>query len=132
LEIFATAYDIDRLAESLLPAGFAGIALSKIQHALKDRGLRAEPRQNFTIRELKTALRTGWIAIIPVEGNETCHDYDFSGKPTAWNHYVVAVHHPEQGPVLVDVLRSIVPLDRSPLKDEHLRDPKRAVLFVRR
>jgi hypothetical protein len=132
LAAFGVECDADQVAGALMPAGFDGISLAKVQETLQAHRLRAEARQHLTVAELKQALQSGWIAIIPVQGEPTCHDYDFGGKPSNWNHYVVALHHPESGPVLIDVLRKIMPLDRSPLKDEHLRDPKRAVLFVRR
>jgi hypothetical protein len=132
LAAFGVECDADQIAEALMPAGFDGISLTKVQEALQAHHLRAEARQHLTVADLKQALRSGWVAIIPVEGVPSCHDYDFGGKPSNWDHYVVAVQHPEQGPLLIDVLRSITPLDRSRLKDEHLQDPKRAVLFVRR
>lgn len=124
--------DADAVATDLMPAGFDGISLASVQKVLQGHRLRAEARQNFTVAELKQALRSGWVAIIPVEGKPSCHDYDMGGQASVWDHYIVALHHPEQGPVLIDVLSSIAPLDRSALQDQHLRNPKRAVLFVRR
>ena len=132
LETWSVEYDVNDLAKRLLPAGFDGIALSKVQRTLADYRLRAKTRQDLTVAGLKQALRDGWIAIIPVESQPSCADYDFSGKPTAWNHYVVAVNHPKEGPVLVDILSSVVPLDKGKLQDAHLKDPNRAVLFIRR
>jgi hypothetical protein len=132
LAAFGVETDANEVARDLMPAGFDGISLKNIQETLQTRHLKVEARHNLTVADFKQALRAGWIAIVPVEGKPSCHDYDFSGKPTVWNHYVVALHHPDKGPLLVDVLRSIVPLDRSQLKDQHLQDPKRAVLFVRR
>jgi hypothetical protein len=130
--VFGIQVDANAVLRDLQPAGHDGISLGNIQRVLKRHGCSVEARKGTTVRELRNALNAGWMAITPVSGGPTCHDYDFSGKAATWNHFVVATLQSQKGPVVVDVLRSVTPLDKTDLSDIHLRDPQRVVLFVRR
>lgn len=129
MEMFGVKYDVRNVSSALSPSK-NGISLAAIREILEAHKLKVHARQSFTVADLKKALEGGTVVIIPVEGRPNCYYYEFGNAPATWNHFVIACRHPTRGHVIVDVPHSIIALESSGLKDQHLRDPKRAVLFI--
>ena len=101
-----------------MPPTEQGIRLSDMRDVLDGYGLHTFARQKVNCNELKRVVRPGTLAIVPFKISEDRH------------HYVVLIHHPERGLLLIDPPRSATPF-KDDWAIQHLPDFDGVVLLVR-
>lgn len=117
-ELFGVKYNELTLAASL-PATRDGISMQDVRNVLEAHGLSVQARAHLTVEDLEQPLRSGMIAILPLQSDRHI------------NHYFVAMTDKNNQAVLVDVPIGIRPL-REALGSQALVDSGGLALFVSR
>lgn len=103
LEYFGVPSYSAPLTAAALEATREGISLARIQTVLEAHGLKVEARQKVKLADMPSGLRRGALAITAVRRGT---------KETPYHHYLIVMRHVERGPVVVDVLAAVRPLDK--------------------
>lgn len=132
LELCHIPFDAESLSRELDLTNPAGVSLAAIHDALTARGVYVEFRKCMTLGQVKQAVNDGWVGILAVRSVSPCSGRTISPKAERPNHFVMLARHPTKGVVVVNVLHSVTPLDRSEVTEVHVSNPVSMMLFCRR
>lgn len=107
------------IVDALLPITEKGMRLNNLQTALEAHGLDTVAGKQVSLAELEQTLPPGVLAIVPVQ------------VTLGQMHCVVAVFHPQHGPLFADPPFGLMSL-RQLLSNQQEMEPSGTVLFVQR
>src|SRR5205823_5540578 len=110
LECFGVSYELPQVSAALPPTR-EGIRFSDVKTVLEAHGLACFARQEVDLRDVQKTLRPNTMAVFAVPGGRS-----------GYNHYLLAIHHPQRGLLVLDPPnRPPVPL--ADLVEEELLQP---------
>lgn len=127
LGIHGRKYDANKISAQLMKDSDHGISAKAIMDVLVEHDLEVAARTDVNKTEVVSLVRKGWTAIVATDGEDPC----FQLYPQM-HHYVVLHNHPQRGPVVLDILKPAVALEKSGVGDGSFSRKDLATLFVRK